>query len=115
MAKEQTALSARGEPPRGSSSVGVPLSVVPPGWRMLVTAVVVAGPGYVGLPPAMRAAAVGHGVTSYDTDPVRVKRLEACESRVEDVPSSELAATLDSGRFLAPARADASGPNIEIL
>jgi UDP-N-acetyl-D-glucosamine dehydrogenase len=82
---------------------------------MLVTAVVVVGPGYVGLPAAMRAAAVGHGATGYDTDPIRVKRLKACESRVEDVPSSELAVALDSGRFRAPARADASGPSIEIL
>jgi UDP-N-acetyl-D-glucosamine dehydrogenase len=64
-----------------------------------VTAVVVAGLGYVGLPLAMRAAAAGHEVTGYDTDPVRVKRLEAGESYVEDVTSAELAAALESGRF----------------
>jgi UDP-N-acetyl-D-glucosamine dehydrogenase len=64
-----------------------------------VSAVVVAGLGYVGLPLAMRAVAAGHDVTGYDTDPVRVKRLEAGESYVEDVPAGELAAALESGRF----------------
>ena len=42
---------------------------------MPVSAVVVAGLGYVGLPLAMRAGAAGHKVTGYDTDAVRVKRL----------------------------------------
>lgn len=72
-----------------------------------MTAVVVAGLGYVGLPLAMRAVAVGHEVTGYDTDPVRVKRLEAGESYVEDVPACELAAALQSGRFRPSASADA--------
>ena len=72
-----------------------------------MTAVVVVGLGYVGLPLAMRAVAVGHDVTGYDTDPVRVKRLQAGESYVEDVPASELAAALDSGRFHPSARAEA--------
>jgi UDP-N-acetyl-D-glucosamine dehydrogenase len=69
------------------------------GGGMLVSAVVVAGLGYVGLPLAMRAVAAGHDVTGYDTDLVRVKRLEAGESYVEDVPVDELAAALESGRF----------------
>ena len=68
--------------------------------------VVVAGLGYVGLPLAIRAAAVGHEVVGYDTDAVRVKRLEAGESYVEDVSSCELAATLNSGRFRLSANAD---------
>ncbi len=63
--------------------------------------------GYVGLPLAMRAVTVGHDVTDYDTDQARVKRLEAGESYVEEVPSSELAAALDSGRFHPSAHADA--------
>src|ERR1700679_501138 len=66
---------------------------------MLLSAVVVAGLGYVGLPLAMRAVAAGHDVTGYDTDLVRVKRLEAGESYVEDVPAGELAAAVESGRF----------------
>jgi UDP-N-acetyl-D-glucosamine dehydrogenase len=67
----------------------------------------VVGLGYVGLPLAMRAVAVGHEVTGYDTDEARVKRLEVGESYVEDVPASEVAAALDSGRFRPSARADA--------
>jgi UDP-N-acetyl-D-glucosamine dehydrogenase len=74
---------------------------------MPVSVVVVAGLGYVGLPLAMRAAAAGHEVAGYDTDPVRVKRLEAGESYVEDVPAGELAAALKSGRFRASANAEA--------
>jgi UDP-N-acetyl-D-glucosamine dehydrogenase len=83
---------------------------------MRVTAVVVAGLGYVGLPLAMRAVAVGHEVTGYDTDPVRVKRLQAGESYVEDVPSCELAAALESGRFRPSARADAcAGYDVAVI
>ncbi len=72
-----------------------------------VSAVVVAGLGYVGLPLAVRAVAAGHEVAGYDTDLVRVKRLEAGESYVEDVPSCELAAALESGRFRPSVNADA--------
>jgi UDP-N-acetyl-D-glucosamine dehydrogenase len=68
---------------------------------------VVAGLGYVGLPLAMRAVAARHQVTGCDTDPVRVKRLEAGESCVEDVPPGELAAALESGRFRPAAQASA--------
>ena len=65
----------------------------------LVSAVVVVGLGYVGLPLAMRAVAAGHEVIGYDVDANRVKRLEAGESYVEDVPARELAEALESGRF----------------
>jgi UDP-N-acetyl-D-glucosamine dehydrogenase len=64
---------------------------------MPVTAVVVAGLGYAGLQLAMRAVAVGHDVVGYDTDLVRVKRLEVGESYVEDVAAGELAAALEPG------------------
>ena len=73
---------------------------------MRLTAVVVAGLGYVGLPLAIRAVSVGHEVVGYDTDAVRVKRLEAGESHVEDVSSCELAAALNSGRFRLSSDAD---------
>ena len=71
-----------------------------------MAAVVVAGLGHVGLPLAIRAVQVGHEVVGYDTDAVRVKRLEAGESYVEDVPSYELAAALNSGRFRLSSNAD---------
>lgn len=64
-----------------------------------VTTVVVVGLGYVGLPLAMRAVAVGHRVVGYDTDRARVKSLEAGESYIEDVSSGELKWALEGGRF----------------
>jgi UDP-N-acetyl-D-glucosamine dehydrogenase len=64
-----------------------------------MTTVVVAGLGYVGLPLAMRAAQAGHRVIGYDTDPARVKLLEAGESYIEDVPASQLMGAVDSGAF----------------
>ena len=63
--------------------------------------VAVCGQGYVGLPLAVRAAQVGHQVVGYDVDGQRVKRLQAGESYVEDVPSAELRAVLDSGHYRA--------------
>jgi UDP-N-acetyl-D-glucosamine dehydrogenase len=65
-----------------------------------VTTVAVVGLGYVGLPLAMRAAAVGHQVIGYDVDEARVKLLAAGESYIEDVPAAELQQALDSGKFL---------------
>src|SRR5579875_527167 len=61
--------------------------------------VAVLGQGYVGLPLALRAVEVGYEVVGYDTDPGRVKLLEAGESYVEDVPAGELETALNSGRF----------------
>jgi UDP-N-acetyl-D-glucosamine dehydrogenase len=71
-----------------------------------VAVVVVAGLGYVGLPLAIRAVSVGHEVAGYDPDAVRVKRLEAGESHVEDASSCELAAALNSGRLRLSSDAD---------
>jgi UDP-N-acetyl-D-glucosamine dehydrogenase len=71
-----------------------------------VSVVVVAGLGYVGLPLAMRAVAVGHVVIGYDTDVVRVKRLASGESYVEDVSAGELGSALETGRFLPSAGDD---------
>ena len=51
--------------------------------------VVVVGQGYVGLPLAMRAVAVGHDVVGFDVSVDRVKRLAAGESFVEDVPPAD--------------------------
>ena len=63
--------------------------------------VVVVGQGYVGLPLAMRAVAVGHDVVGFDLDESRVKRLQAGESFVEDISSDVLAAALATGRYQA--------------
>jgi UDP-N-acetyl-D-glucosamine dehydrogenase len=62
--------------------------------------VAVIGQGYVGLPLAMRAVEVGHHVIGYDTDARRIKMVSSGESYVEDVSAAELAAALESGRYL---------------
>jgi UDP-N-acetyl-D-glucosamine dehydrogenase len=72
-----------------------------------MTAVVVVGLGYVGLPLAMRAAAADHQVVGYDADPGRVRRLASGDSYVEDVPSVRLAEALESGAFRPSADASA--------
>jgi UDP-N-acetyl-D-glucosamine dehydrogenase len=69
--------------------------------------VLVVGQGYVGLPLAMRAVAVGHTVVGYDTNESRVKRLCAGESYVEDVSAAMLAEALESGRYSASDEAKA--------
>ena len=61
--------------------------------------VAVIGQGYVGLPLSMRAVEVGHDVVGIEVDPRRLKRLQAGESYVEDIPSDELQRALDSGRY----------------
>jgi UDP-N-acetyl-D-glucosamine dehydrogenase len=61
--------------------------------------VAIIGQGYVGLPIAVRAAAVGYVVTGYDVDAARVKRLAAGESYVEDVPDHALIEAIESGRY----------------
>ncbi|MGQ0743921.1 MAG: nucleotide sugar dehydrogenase [Acidimicrobiales bacterium] len=61
--------------------------------------VVVVGQGYVGLPLAIRSVEVGHEVVGYDTDPGRIKRLEAGDSFVEDISAAQLRRALDSGRY----------------
>jgi len=61
--------------------------------------VVILGQGYVGLPLAMRAVAVGYDVVGFDTDEVRVKSLANGESFVTDVPCDLVRASLASGRY----------------
>ena len=46
-------------------------------------------------------------MTGYDTDAGRVKRLEAGESYIEDVAAGDVAAALETGRFLPSASAGA--------
>ena len=69
--------------------------------------VAVMGQGYVGLPLAMRAVAVGHDVVGFETEDGRVKRLSAGESYVEDVAGDVLGGALASGRYLPTASEDA--------
>lgn len=61
---------------------------------------VVVGQGYVGLPVAMRAVAVGYDVVGVDLDTRRVQMLTQGESYVEDISGEELGAAIASGRYL---------------
>ena len=68
---------------------------------------VVVGQGYAGLPVAIRAVEAGFDVVGFDIDVVRIKRLAAGESHVEDVTSDQVARALATGRYEAtddPAR-----------
>ena len=67
---------------------------------------VVMGQGYVGLPIAMRAVEVGYDVVGLDIDLIRVQRLVAGTSFVEDVPDSVVRTALDSGRYLPTTEAE---------
>ena len=64
------------------------------------TAVIV-GQGYVGLPVAMRAVAVGYNVVGIDLDEVRIASLQEGVSYVDDISSPQLQDALSSGRYLA--------------
>ena len=78
--------------------------------------VVVVGQGYVGLPVAMHAVGAGFDVVGFDTDPLRVKLLNAGESIVEDIGDEELRAALDSGRYRATNQpADLAGFNVAVI
>jgi len=92
--EHQYVIHDHGRPPGDDASLAVGRT-----RGSTVSAVVVVGLGYVGLPLAIRAAEVGHRVVGYDTDSVRVKALDAGESYIEDVPASRLAAMVDSGAF----------------
>ncbi len=66
---------------------------------------VVVGQGYVGLPVAMQAVAAGFDVVGFDADAVKVKRLNAGDSYVEDVSDDVLRDAL--GERPVPRRHDA--------
>jgi UDP-N-acetyl-D-glucosamine dehydrogenase len=77
---------------------------------------VLMGQGYVGLPVAMRAVACGYTVVGFDVDEVRVKRLNAGESYVEDVPDTILQRALATARYQATTRErDCAGFDIAVI
>ena len=77
---------------------------------------VVVGQGYVGLPLAMRAVAVGMRVTGIDLDAQRIAGLAAGTSHVEDITDDELAAALATGRYLPTTDpADVAGFDVAVI
>jgi UDP-N-acetyl-D-glucosamine dehydrogenase len=77
---------------------------------------VLMGQGYVGLPVAMRAVACGYSVVGFDVDELRVKRLNAGESYVEDIPDAVLQEALATGRYRATtAERDCAGFDVAVI
>ncbi|HSR48597.1 MAG TPA: nucleotide sugar dehydrogenase [Anaerolineales bacterium] len=61
----------------------------------------IVGLGYVGLPLAIVLAEAGFKVTGIDLDPKKVEAIRRGESYIEDIPSAEVAALVQSGRLQA--------------
>ncbi len=61
--------------------------------------VVVIGIGYVGLPLVLELARAGFRCTGLDTDPEKVRKLNAAQSYIPDVLASDLAPYLEEGRL----------------
>ena len=60
------------------------------------------GCGYVGLPLALRFAEAGHRVTGFDTDPEKVRMLNAGKSYIEHIQQNQNSAIREQPPF--PAR-----------
>ncbi len=77
---------------------------------------VLMGQGYVGLPVAMQAVARGYSVVGFDVDEARVKRLNAGESYVEDVPDEVLQQALATDRYRATTQErDCAGFDVAVI
>jgi len=63
--------------------------------------VAVIGLGYVGLPLAVEFSKAGHTVLGLDVDERKVSALNACESYIPDVPSSEIKELREAERLRA--------------
>src|ERR1700740_197635 len=57
--------------------------------------------GYVGLPLALRFAEAGHKVTGFDTDPEKVRMLNAGRSYIEHIPQTKIQQFVNSRHFNA--------------
>ena len=59
------------------------------------------GCGYVGLPLALRFAEAGHKVTGFDTDPEKVRMLNAGKSYIDHIPQTKIQQFVNSRHFNA--------------
>jgi UDP-N-acetyl-D-glucosamine dehydrogenase len=77
------------------------------------TAVVgICGLGYVGLPLARAVAQRGFRVVGFDTDPLKVERLNAGRSYIRHIPDAAIAAMRAAGTFEATRTSPASASSI---
>ena len=63
--------------------------------------VAIIGCGYVGLPLALRFAEAGHRVTGFDTDPEKVRMLNAGKSYIDHIPQTKIQQFVNSRHFTA--------------
>src|SRR3984957_5764750 len=63
--------------------------------------VAIIGCGYVGLPLALRFAEAGHKVPGFDTDPEKVRMLNAGKSYIEHIPQTKIQQFVNSRHFNA--------------
>jgi UDP-N-acetyl-D-glucosamine dehydrogenase len=61
----------------------------------------IVGCGYVGLPLALRFADVGHIVTGFDLDAVKVEKLNAGQSYIQHIPAEKIRKHVDEKHFEA--------------
>jgi UDP-N-acetyl-D-glucosamine dehydrogenase len=59
------------------------------------------GCGYVGLPLGLRFAEAGHRVTGFDTDPVKIEKLNRGESYIQHIPVNKIRQYVASRHFAA--------------
>jgi UDP-N-acetyl-D-glucosamine dehydrogenase len=57
------------------------------------------GCGYVGLPLALRFAETGQCVTGFDTDPSKIKKLNAGESYIQHIPAAKIKEHVSAKHF----------------
>ena len=67
----------------------------------------VVGLGYVGLPLAVELAKAGFRVTGFELDEEKIRRIQAGQSYIEDVPGAGVRAMVDAGRLSAEVGFDA--------
>src|SRR5215472_13302294 len=65
--------------------------------------VAIIGCGYVGLPLALRFAEAGHKVTGFDTDPEKVRLLNAGKSYIDHIPQTKIQQFVNTRHFSATA------------
>lgn len=63
----------------------------------------IVGCGYVGLPLALRFAESGHIVMGFDTDPVKVEKLNAGQTYIQHIPADKIAEFVKARKFSATA------------
>jgi UDP-N-acetyl-D-glucosamine dehydrogenase len=59
------------------------------------------GCGYVGLPLALRFAEAGHRVLGFDTDPVKVEKLNSSQTYIQHIPAEKIREHVSCRHFAA--------------